>query len=185
MKYKLWTKRNILILTAIVILAAFAIIPVSANGFTHAPIISVDGVDYYMAGAPDGPGGATDIPGHYWVQAGPNQLVGKHYNTGPFGAPQWWSSDADDGEYLFKVHGIIDAWSAEKAASYAEKGYVHYHELKSVADGSLHPTKVVWLKHTARSSFNFDGGPHPEFGHQVTPGVDFNFIPNGSMPYDP
>ena len=56
----------------------------SAGGFTHAPIINLDGEDYYMAGAPDGPGGTTDIPGHYWVQAGPNQVVGKHLNEGPF-----------------------------------------------------------------------------------------------------
>ena len=61
----------------------------SAKGFTHAPVIDVDGEYYYMAGAPDGPGGTTDIPGHEWVQAGPNQVVGKHFNTGPFGASQW------------------------------------------------------------------------------------------------
>jgi hypothetical protein len=157
----------------------------SAEGFTHAPVITVDDVDYYLAGAPDGPGGAIDIPGHYWVQAGPNQLVGKHYNEGPFGASQWWSSNAPDGEYLYKVHGIIDTWSPEKAISYASRGYVHYHELISVADGTLHPTKVVWLRHTARTSFNLDGGPHPELDHEVTPGVDFDFIPNGTMPYSP
>jgi hypothetical protein len=157
----------------------------SAQGFTHAPVIDVDGVDYFMAGAPDGPDGATDIPGHEWVQAGPNQLVGKHFNTGPFGASQWWTSDAPDGEYLYKVHGIIDTWSPEKAASYASRGYVHYHELLRVSDGAEHPTKVVWLRHTARTSFNLDGGPHPELDHYVTPGVDYDFIPNGFMPYTP
>jgi selenium-binding protein 1 len=157
----------------------------SAKGFIHALVIDVDGEGYYMAGAPDGPNGTTDIPGHYWVQAGPNQLVGKHYNTGPFGTPSWWSSDAADGAYLFKVHGIIDTWSPEKAETYAASGYVHYHELVNVSDESLHPTKVVWLKHTSVSSFNFDGGPHPELAHEVTPGVDYNFIPNGSMPYNP
>lgn len=159
--------------------------PLSAEAFVHGIVINVDGVDYYLAGAPDGPGGATDIPGHYWVQAGPHQLVAKHYNTGPFGAPQWWSSGAPDGELLYIVHAIIDAWSEEKAAAYAERGYVHYHELVSVEGGEHHPTKVVWLKHTARTSFDFDGGPHPELGHEVTPGVDYDFIPNGFMPYNP
>lgn len=159
----------------------------SAKGYTHAPVLDVDGVDYYMApGAPDGPGGATDIPGHYWVQVGPDKVVGKHYNTGPFGKPQWWSSDADDGAFLWKVKGIIDTWSPEKAEDYASRGYVHYHELVLVSDKTiLHPTKVVWLKHTAVSSFNFDRGPHPELGHEVTPGVDYEFIPNGFMPYSP
>lgn len=166
-------------------LALLVAVPALATGFTHAPVIPVDGVDYYLAGAPDGPDGAFDIPGHYWVMAGPDQLVGKHYNTGPFGASQWWSSDAPDGAYLYKVHGIIDTWSAEKAAAYAARGYIHYHELISVEDGTLHPTKVVWLKHTARTSFTLDGGPHPELAHAVTPGLDSEFIPNGMTPYSP
>lgn len=168
---------------AVIILVALVALPVAAQGFTHGIVVEVDGESYYLAGAPDGPDGATDIPGHYWVQAGPNQLVGKHYNTGPFGAPQWWSSDAPDGEYLYKVHGIIDTWSEEKAADYVERGYIHYHELVSVEDDSLHPDKVVWLKHTARTSFTLDGGPHPELSHEVTPGVDLEFIPNGFTPY--
>ena len=173
------------VIVALVVLLAVAVVSVGAAGFTHAPVIMVDGQEYYMAGAPDGPGGATDIPGHAWVQAGPNQVQGKHYNTGPGGVPQWWSSDADDGELLFIVHGIIDTWSTEKADQYAAKGYVHYHELLSVEDRTLHPTKVVWLKHTARTSFDFDGGPHPELRHDVTPGVDYEFIPNGEMEYPP
>jgi hypothetical protein len=156
-----------------------------AKGFTHAIVVDVDGEDYYLAGAPDGPGGATDIPGHYWVLAGPNQLVGKHYNTGPFGAAQWWSTDAPDGELLYIVHAIIDTWSAEKATAYASRGYVHYHELVKVSDGTQHPTKVLWLKHTARTSFDLDGGPAPAFAHDVTPGVDYEFVPIGGMPYDP
>ena len=156
------------------------------KGFVHGIVINVDGVDYYLAGAPDGPGGAIDVPGHYWVLAGPNQLVGRHYNTGPFGMSQWWSSDAPDGELLFIVHAIIDTWSEKKAATYASRGYVHYHELVDVSDGTTHhPTKVVWLKHTARTSFYFDGGPHPEFAHEVTPGVDYEFMPNWDMPYAP
>lgn len=175
--------KQYLIFLVVAALLALTVGVASANGFTHAPVIDVDGEAYYFAGAPDGPGGAFDIPGHYWVQAGPDQFVGKHYNTGPFDAPQWWSSNAPDGELLFIVHGIIDIWSEEKAASYATRGYTHYHELISVDDGSLHPNKVVWLKHTARTSFYFDGGPHPELAHEVNPGVDYDFIPNGMTPY--
>jgi len=167
------------------LIAMFTVAQVSAKGFVHAPVIMVDGEEYFMAGVPDGPDGATDIPGHEWVQAGPTQLSGKHYNTGPFGAPQWWSSDTPDGRLLYTVHGIIDTWSPEKAATYSAKGYKHYHEILSVADGAEHPTKVVWLKHIAVTSFNLDGGPHPELGHEVTPGIDSEFIPNGLMPYTP
>ena len=53
--------------------------------FVHGIVVDIDGEAYYFAGAPDGANGAVDVPGHYWVQAGPNQVVGKHYNTGPFG----------------------------------------------------------------------------------------------------
>lgn len=182
---KVSKKRLLVTATMAVLLLLVAVPSASAGGFTHAPTVDVEGVDYYLAGAPDGPGGATDIPGHYWVEAGPNQLVGKHYNTGPFGAPGWWSSDAPDGELLYVVHGIVDTWSLEKAERYASRGYVHYHELVSVSDGSLHPTKVVWLRHHARTSFTLDGGPAPQFSHEVTPGVDFEFIPNGFDSYQP
>ena len=182
---KLSSRKHVLVLVAVVVVLVLAAVPVSAKGFTHAPVIDVDGVDYYLAGAPDGPDGAFDIPGHYWVQAGRNKLVGKHYNTGPFGAPQWWSSDAPDGELLYIAHVIIDEWTPEKAAQYASRGYTHYHEFVSVADGSHHPTKVGWFKHTARTSFTLDGGPAPQFSHDVTPGVDLEFIPNWSVPYVP
>ena len=182
MKKRLFLTLGVL---ALVLPSLLIAVPVIAGGFVHAIAVDVDGVDYYLAGAPDGPGGATDIPGHQWVQAGPNQLVGKHYNTGPFGIPGWWSSDAEDGELLYKVHAIIAPWSSEAAASFAERGYVHYHELVAVSGGALHPTKVVWLKHTARTSFTLNGGPHPELTHEVTPGVDYEFIPNGGVPYSP
>ncbi len=159
--------------------------PVAAKGFVHGIVVSLDGEDYYFAGAPDGPNGEIDVPGHYWVQAGPTQFVGKHYNTGPFGAPKWWSSDAPDGELLYIVHGIIDTWTPEKAAMYASRGYTHYHEFVKVVDGTHHPEKVVWLKHTARTSFTLDGGPAPQFAHEVTPSVDNEFIPNWQNPYIP
>ena len=71
--------------------------PAVAGGFEHAATYDIDGEDYYITGAPDGVSGATDIPGHYWVEAGPDQLLGRHYNTGPFGTASWWSADADAG----------------------------------------------------------------------------------------
>ena len=148
------------------------------RGFHSGVVLNVDGEDYYFMGP------ELDVPGHEWVIAGPNRVVGKHYNTGPFGAPQWWSSDAPDGELLYMVHGIIDTWTAEKAEWYAAKGYVHYHELVSVEDGSLHPDKIVWLKHTARTFFTLDGGPMPDMvGHEVSPGIDYEFMPNYLMEY--
>ena len=180
-------QKNNKYMAAIVMTLLFSIIfigQVGAKGFDHAPVFILDGEEYYMAGAPDGPNGAFDVPGHTWVQAGPNQVQGKHYNTGPFGAPQWWSSDAPDGSLLFLVHGIFDTWSPEKAEEYASNGYVHRHELISVADGTPHPTKVVWLKHTAVAFFNFDGGPMPAFGFEASPGITNEFMPNGNVPYD-
>ncbi len=170
-----------LLLLALVVASAGA----AGNGFTRWPVITVDGQDYLWEGAPDGPNGETDVPGHYWRQAGPNKLVAKHYNTGPFGAPSWWSSDAPDGELLYMAQVIIDEWTMEKAESYAARGYVHYHELLDVETGEPHPTKVGWFKHIARTSFTLDGGPRPDLSHPVTPGVDYEFIPNWMMPYEP
>ena len=43
------------------------------QGFYHGIVVSVDGTDYYLAGAPDGPDGATDVPGHDWIIAGKKQ----------------------------------------------------------------------------------------------------------------
>ena len=158
------------------------------SGFHSGVVLTVDGEDYYLVGPPIEEGSdVLDVPGHEWVVAGPDRVVGKHYNTGPFGAPQWWSSDAPDGELLYMVDGIIDTWTEEKTVRYAEKGYVHYHELVSVDDGeTLHPDKVVWLKHTARTFFTLDGGPphhEEEDHHEVTPGIDYEFMPNYDEPY--
>jgi selenium-binding protein 1 len=157
-----------------------------SSGLVHGIIVKLDGDDYYLAGPPDGPGGEKDVPGHYWVLVGKNKLIGKHYNTGPFGAANWWSSDAPDGELLYMVHGIIDTWSPEKADQYASRGYVHKHEFVRVSDGTLHPSKVIWFKHIARTSFTLDGGPgapNPPYEHEVTPGVDYEFPNNYNAPY--
>ncbi len=157
----------------------------AVNGFSHGIMLNIDGEDYYLAGAPDGPDGATDIPGHYWQQTGENTLIGKHFNTGPFGKAQWWSSTAPDGALLYLVNAQIDRWNGEIAKQKATAGFVHYHELVRVSDGSLHPNKVLWLQHVAVRHFYLDGGPHPELAHFVRPGLDTNFIPNGMMPYQP
>ena len=161
---------------------------VKNSGYVHGIEVDIDGELYYFAGAPDGDDGAIDVPGHSWVQAGKNRVVGKHYNTGPFGMEKWWSSDAPDGALLYKVNCIIDTWSEEKAEYYASKGYVHYHEFVSVVDGSLHPTLVPWLKHIAVTRFTLDGGPgapNPPYEHEVSPGIDWMFPNNYTNPYDP
>ena len=155
-------------------------------GFVHGLQVEIDGEMYYFAGPPS----ENDVPGHFWVQAGKNRVVGKHYNTGPGGAANWWSSDAADGALLYKVNCIIDTWTSEKAEYYASKGYVHYHEFVSVEEGTLHPTKVPWLKHTAVTRFTLDGGPlgqgvDPPYMHDVTPGVDREFPNNYFNEYIP
>ena len=189
-------KKGILLISMVLVLVLATLLPatlVSAKGFVHGILVDVDGDYYYLAGAPAGPSPATDVPGHYWVQAGKDKLVGKHYNTGPGPfAEKGWSSDAPDGEFLYIVHGIIDEWTMEKAESYARRGYVHYHELVAEDGTGLHPTKVVWLKHTARTSFTLDrgpaywqGNPSPPYTHSVTPGVDYEFPNNYFVPYEP
>ena len=145
--------------------------------------IDIDGDAYYLAGPVVGQNGETEVPGHEWVQIATNSLVGRHLNSGPGNAPQWWSSDAEDGALLFTVEAVIDAWSAEIAADYIDRGFVHYHELVNAATGDNHPDKVIWLRHAAVAEFNFDGGPMAAFGHIVQPGIDLNFMPNGAMPY--
>jgi len=177
-------RRIIVTIVTVALIAVMAPATASAEGFERGVVLIVDDTDYYLAGAPDGPGGSIDIPGHSWVVAGNGNLVGKHYNTGPFGAPQWWSSDAPDGELLYMVYGVIDEWTPELAEDYAARGFMHYHELVSVTDGSLHPTKVVWLRHHARTSFALDGGPRPDFAHEVKPGIDLEFINNYFIPYE-
>ncbi len=177
---------SLLTAAAVVMFFSLAVMPsVNAGGFTHGTVFNIDGEEYYMDGPPDGPNGATDIPGHEWVQSGPNRMTGKHFNTGPFGASSWWASMEDDGALLYKVDGVIDEWTMEKAESFSQRGYIHYHELVNVGSGMHHPTKVVWLKHTAVKEFYLDGGPHPEVSHDVSPGLDLDFIPNWDMPYMP
>ncbi len=149
------------------------------KGFVHGIALEIDGETRYF----DGPGtGVQDVPGHTWVETGPYRVKGRHYNVGPGGAPSWWATGEPDGVLLFVVDGIIAPWSMEIREKMAARGYVHYHELVDAADNP-HPTLVVWLKHTAVRSFNFDGGPMPALAHLVTPGIDYNFMPNYMTPY--
>jgi len=155
--------------------------------FMHGIALDIEGETWYF----NGPGsvmGAKDIPGHTWVQTeDPYQVVGRHYNVGPPMVPPgtpWWATGEPYGVMLFKVHGIIAPWSMEIAERMAARGYVHDHELVD-GSGNEHPYLVVWLKHTAVRSFSFNGGPHPEFAHDVKPGVDYDFLNNWFMPYSP
>ena len=88
-KTKTFSLGVFLIFLFVLVTPAFAVPGEGRNkGFVHAMVIPVDGENYYLAGAPDGPNGATDIPGHEWVLVGRKMLVGKHYIYGAFwGSP--------------------------------------------------------------------------------------------------
>jgi hypothetical protein len=175
-------KRRLLLVSGIVALLLAVIVgglPVAAKGFERG--IEINNDNLYFAGEPVGDG--WDVPGHEWVQAGPDHLRGKHYNTGPGGSSQWWSSDAPDGELLYIVDAIIDTATPDKQAHYLARGYVHRHELVD-GDGIVVPGIFAYLKHTARTSFTLDGGPgapNPPYEHPVTPGIDYDF-PNNWPP---
>ena len=164
-------KRFLLVALAVSVLAAVVAVPASAGGFDRGPVVLVEGgVNYYLAPQPV-PGGGYDIPGHYWVIAGKNKLVGHHYNTNEF-----WSPDAGEGTFLYVVDARIDLIDTPaKEAWYKSRGFVHKHHL---VDGSGSPytgDKSIVLKHTARTSFTFQHGGNPR---SVTPGIDWGFMPN-------
>jgi selenium-binding protein 1 len=171
-------KKNLLLWVAVMALIALIAMPASASnnsGFSLGLIVEIDGEDYRWEPVPFAPTD-YDIVGHYWVQAGPKKLVAKHYNT-----DKAWSDDAPEGELLYIAQVLIDEWTPEKAARYASRGYVHYHEFLRVSDGEPHPTKIGWFKHIAVTNFTLKRGPV----HDVTPGVDYEFIPNWTTPYAP
>lgn len=157
--------------------------------FVHGIEIKLHDQSYYFAGAPAGENGATDIPGHEWLRVGKRRLIGKHYNTGPVGSSDFWSSDAGEGALLYIMDAVIDKWTEKKALEYYMKGYVHYHLLVNAETGQLHPAKVAWFKHVAVTDFTFDGeGPLALSGieaYSVTPGVDYRMAPNWDTPYNP
>jgi len=160
-----------------------------SNEFIHGITIELHHDRYYFAGPPDGINGASDVPGHKWLRVGEYRLLGKHFNTGPFGAPSYWSSDAGDGALLYVMEAIIDKWTEVKALQYYMQGFVHYHTLVNVETGQQHPTKVVWFKHVAVKAFEFDGpGPLAFSGidaYKVMPGIDYKMAPNWNIPYNP
>ena len=157
------------------------------KGFEHGIALDLgDGVDWYFAG-PGSMMGKKDVPGHTWVQTGKYRAKRRHYNVGPYpmhDEDPWWATNEPYGVLLFVVDGIMAPWTMEIAEKMAARGYVHYHELVTCT-GTKHPELVVWLKHTAVRSFHFDGGPMPEMEHWVTPGIDYDFMPNWFMEYDP
>jgi hypothetical protein len=129
--------------------------------------------------------GAIDVPGHTWVQTGRNRVIGLHYNVGPWMAPAgspWWATGEPYGVLLYVVHGIIAPPPGELSDKVAQRlkarGYVHVHEFV-YEDGTEFEDVVVYLKHIAVRKFFFDGGPMaPMSNHEVSPGIDYNFIPN-------
>lgn len=153
------------------------------TAFTHGSSFLVEGETYYFKGPGSQPG-VTDVPGHTWVQSGPNSFQGRHYNIGPHGAASWWAPTESNKVLLFIVEAILDAWSPEISEEMASNGFIHYHEIVN-SDGEEHPTLVLWLKHIAVSFFLFAPAPMPGAAHSVSPGVDLNFMPNYFIEYNP
>ena len=154
--------------------------------FTHGIVVKIDNIGYYFDGPADGANGTKDAPGHYWWQDAPTHLYGLHYNIGPFGEEQWWSSDVKDNELLYVVDVIIAPWTNKTAYEFAKQGYVHYHELVRTDNGEKHPELVAWFKHVAvPAGFILDKGPMPEDKHIVAAGIDYRFLNNYFIPYNP
>jgi hypothetical protein len=157
---------------------------ISNAGFTHGTAFEIEGETYYMKG-PGSIAGEIDVPGHTWVQAGDWNVVGKHYNVGPWFAPMYapfWAHYEPWGSLLYSVQGIIDVppedLTAEEEMWYKDHGYVHIHEFVDMYGAELEDY-VVYFKHTAVTEFMFNGGPMaPLSNHYVEPGVDYMFIPN-------
>ncbi|TET64951.1 hypothetical protein E3J49_02905 [Candidatus Bathyarchaeota archaeon] len=154
------------------------------KAFIHGIALDINGETWYFAG-PGSIEGATDVPGHTWVSAGSKRVKGRHYNVGPWMAPAgtpWWASEEPYGVLLFMVDGILevppDELTEEKEQWLKEVGYVHFHELVDMM-GNENEDIVVYLKHTAVRAFYFDGGlMAPGSNHDVSPGIDYNFMPN-------
>lgn len=154
--------------------------------FTHGIVVKIDNIGYYFDGPADGANGTKDAPGHYWWQDTPTHLYGLHYNIGPFGEEHWWSSDAKGNELLYVVDVIIAPWTNKTAYEFAKQGYVHYHELVRTDNGEKHPELVAWFKHVAvPAAFILDKGAMPEDKHIVGAGIDYRFLNNYFIPYNP
>ena len=155
--------------------------------FEHGIALDINGGTWYFAGYMVEPG-VYDIPGHTWKMAGPDKVVGRHYNVGPYGATSWWAANESNGTLLFKVDGIIATEPAMLDQKYAahlyKTGYVHIHEFVNETgaeypdeDNSDYPDMVVYLKHTAVKEFDLFGDPLLH----VTPGI-YDFMPNWEAP---
>jgi hypothetical protein len=154
--------------------------------FTHGLVVKINNTEYYFDGPADGANGTKDAPGHYWWQDTPRHLYGLHYNIGPFGEENWWSSDVKGNELLYVVDVIIAPWTNTTAYEFAKQGYVHYHELVRTDNGEKHPELVAWFKHVAvPAGFILDKGAMPEDKHIVGAGIDYRFLNNYFIPYDP
>ncbi|HET7643897.1 MAG TPA: hypothetical protein VFK40_10345, partial [Nitrososphaeraceae archaeon] len=87
---------------------------------------------------------------------------------------------------LYVVDVIIAPWTNTTALEFAKQGYVHYHDLIRTDNGEKHPELVAWFKHVAvPTGFILDKGPMPEDEHIVGSGVDYRFLNNYFIPYDP
>ena len=156
------------------------------KSFEHGLAVEIEGSKYYFKG-PGSVEGVIDVPGHTWVQVGPNQVMARHYNVGPWMAPAgtpWWATDEPYGVLLYMVHGIIDVPPEELTDDeedwYKDQGYIHIHEFVD-EDGNELEDYIVYLKHIAVREFNFNGGPPmtpPMPNRDVSPGVDYMFAPN-------
>lgn len=148
--------------------------------FTDSITIVIDGEDYTLGDMTDGTQG---LPGHEWLKISDTEYFALHHNIGPNEAESWWASETENDELLYVANIVIDIWTTEKAEDYAERGYIYYHPLVHMEDGTYHTELVAWFQHIAIESFNLDGGPQPLLGHEVTPSIDMLFLPNWSTPY--
>jgi hypothetical protein len=172
---------SILVMIAVVLAIPFALgSPTSSKNpkaFINGIVVTYEGQDYYFKGAPTGPSPAQDVPGHWWIQVGNNQVVGRHYNDGGPAPGAMWAPAEETGILLYTVHGIIAPATLDiKTENHLKKqGYVHRHEL-IYADGPNVGTENtainVYLRHTAVREFTFIAG------WLVTPGIDYQFPNN-------
>ncbi len=179
-------KKKYVVLIALVLLAVTSMMAYAhgegeESAFTDSIEIIIDGEHYTLEDITEG---AQGLPGHEWLKVSDTEYFALHHNVGADDAESWWATGTDNDKLLYVANVVIDIWTAEKAESYAERGYVYYHPLLRTEDGTRHPELVAWFQHIAIESFILDGGPQPLLGHEVNPGIDMLFLPNWSTPYE-
>lgn len=147
------------------------------SGFFNRLLNYVYGQIYYLAPAPDGPDCVTDIDGQYWIPAGEYPTVENQYKTAIHQAQTWRSYKEDEGEILLMVLEITEEYGKDGPDACAPEGCVHDHDIDLVPEGTMHPTIVLSLNPIERTGFIVEGGLYRKFEHEVTPGVDYRFIP--------